>query len=153
MLRTIASITTCERLPKSAFAEFARGRYENEMQEAIQSGAIAKEDIHKYAEEEFVENYIELRKEKLEGEFRALLALDKIFEEQSLEVDEELVKAQTDSLLERAQKAGQENAQVRFPAVSPACVMASTHALFARFRPCRAAGGGPFTRAGLCHGG
>jgi FKBP-type peptidyl-prolyl cis-trans isomerase (trigger factor) len=113
VLRQLADSTTLVQVPRGPFSEFAWGRFEQEMQEAIQKGIIPKSEIEKYSSEEYVNAFVEERRDQLEGEFRAMLALDKVYAEEKLTVDEDLVQAQAASLLKEAHEAGQKDMLVR----------------------------------------
>jgi FKBP-type peptidyl-prolyl cis-trans isomerase (trigger factor) len=103
ILTLLRQNTSHERLPETAFLEFVRHRFQTELEEAIEHGMIQQADIEKYATEQAFQKYMDERRDVMEDEFRALISLDHIFQEENLQVDEDLVQAQVDSYMKEAE--------------------------------------------------
>jgi hypothetical protein len=113
IMEQLAGITTLKRVPEKPFTEFALGRYQSKLQEAMADGDIDQKQLQQLTEEEMVRAFIDTQRNELEKEFGLVMALEEIFRREELEVDNELVEAQTLSMYEDAQKSGQENVDVR----------------------------------------
>lgn len=113
IMQQLADITSVQRIPDRSFTEFAIGRYQSSLQEAMESGVVERSQLEELTAEETVRAYIDSQRDELEREFGVVLALDDIYRREGLDVDEELVESQTLSMYEEAQKDSQEDINVR----------------------------------------
>jgi hypothetical protein len=112
VLRTLSEITTASHLPNQSFMEFSRSRFERELEAVIQNGTVDKEQLEQLTEESTVNGFIEQKRDELEKEFVAMLALDEIYKREKLTVDNSLVMEQAKSALKMAEDAGHKGAHL-----------------------------------------
>lgn len=106
----LAAVTEVTNRPETPFQEFAQGRYENDLMRAINDGALAREDVERFMEKSALATYMESRRDALEAEFRALLAMDEVFEAEALELNDDVVQAEYARAMERAEQLKEESA-------------------------------------------
>ena len=110
-MSALAEVTAIQNQPETPFQEFCQGRYEADLMRAVNSGIVQQDDLDRFLEESALNQYIEDRKEPLQGEFRALLAMDKIYEDEGLVANDDIVQAEYDQAMERASQLQEESAQ------------------------------------------
>lgn len=107
ILERLASITTTRRIPQGPFERFCYGQYEQKVREAIDDGSLPREKLEEMADERIVKAWISEREASLQEQFRVLLALDKIYADEGLNIDEELISEQVESGLKQYADAGE----------------------------------------------